>query len=494
MYQAETLKSLSVVFFFILLSCDTNHIKPTILIENVIIVDGQGNKPSKGSIRIKDDKIVAVGQIVASKSDSIINGRGWHVSPGFIDSHSHHDSGRAPTYEAALSQGITTIIIGQDGFSRFPIGTYLDTIQTHPEPINIASYTGHNTIRLKVMDDYKREANGTEIDSMKLLLKQEMEGGAIGLSTGLEYDPGIYSSTEEVIELSKELQAYGGRYISHMRSEDVGLEAAIEEIIKIGKEADVPVQISHFKLGRKGLWGKAQEFINRLNEARKEGVEITADVYPYEYWSSTMTVLFPKRDFDNIESARFALSELTTPEGMIISSFNADTTYEGKTLAEIADERNQDPAQTYLDLIAMSIETPGESIIAKSMTKEDIYTLLSWEHANLCSDGSPTGHPRGWGSFPRYFSEAKDIPIEERIIKMTSQAAQNIGIGNIGEIKPGYFADLVLFNPETLKDKATFNESSQPAEGIIQVWVSGKKVYDQGRLTGIKSGRVIRRG
>jgi N-acyl-D-amino-acid deacylase len=309
----------------------------------------------------------------------------------------------------------------------------------------------------------------------------------------LEYDPGIYSSTEEVIELAKVLKPYGGRYISHMRSEDVELESAIEEIIKIGKEADVPVQISHFKLGRKGLWGKAQEFINRLNDARKEGIEITADVYPYEYWSSTMTVLFPKRDFDNIESARFALSELTTPEGMIISSFRADTTHEGKTLAEIADERNQDPAQTYLDLIAMSIETPGESIIAKSMTKEDIYTLLSWEYANLCSDGSPTGHPRGWGSFPKYFNEAKEIPIEHRITKMTSQSAKNIGIGKIGEIKSGYYADLVFFNPESLADKATFKDSSEPSEGIMQVWVSGKKVYEQGKLTGIRSGRVIRK-
>lgn len=491
----NSLKPFSAVFFFLLIfiSCGRETDKSAILIENVIVIDGQGNKPFKGSIRIKENKIEGVGQLVASKSDSIINGQGWYVAPGFIDSHSHHDSGRAPTYEAALSQGITTIIIGQDGFSRFPIGSYLDTIQAYPEPINIASYAGHNTIRLKVMDDYKREVNVTELDSMKVLLKQELEGGALGLSTGLEYDPGIYSSTEEVIELAKVLKPYGGRYISHMRSEDVELESAIEEIIKIGKEADVPVQISHFKLGRKGLWGKAQEFINRLNDARKEGVEITADVYPYEYWSSTMTVLFPKRDFDNIESARFALSELTTPEGMIISSFRADTTHEGKTLAEIADERNQDPAQTYLDLIAMSIETPGESIIAKSMTKEDIYTLLSWEYANLCSDGSPTGHPRGWGSFPKYFNEAKEIPIEHRITKMTSQSAKNIGIGKIGEIKSGYYADLVFFNPESLADKATFKDSSEPSEGIMQVWVSGKKVYEQGKLTGIRSGRVIRK-
>ena len=207
----NALKPLSALFLFLLIfiSCDRESNKTAILIENVIIIDGQGNKPFKGSIRIKENKIEEVGPLVASKADSIINGQGWSVAPGFIDSHSHHDSGRAPTYEAALSQGITTIIIGQDGFSRFPIGPYLDTIQAYPEPINIASYAGHNTIRLKVMDDYKREANITELDSMKVLLKQEMEGGAIGLSTGLEYDPGIYSSTEEVIELAKVLKPYG---------------------------------------------------------------------------------------------------------------------------------------------------------------------------------------------------------------------------------------------------------------------------------------------
>ena len=478
-----------------LISCKSGSHDQTILIDNIVIVDGLGEEPTEGAVRILNDRILEIGKLKPKAGETRIDGKGHYLSPGFIDTHSHHDWERAQTYEAAITQGITTIIVGQDGSSKFPLGPYLDTLELYPTPVNLGSYIGHNTLRREVLgiENYQREASEEEVEKMKSLLHRAMTNGAIGLSTGLEYDPGIYSSKEEVIALAKELKQFNGRYISHMRSEDVALEEAIEEIINIGKVAGIPVQISHFKLARKGLWGKASEMLERLDLAREDGVQITADVYPYEYWSSTMTVLFPKRDFENIESARFAITELTTPEGMIISRFEADTSYVGKTLDVIATEREQDPAETYMDLIKMSRVKPGESIIAKSMSKEDIYELLAWPHTNVCSDGAARGHPRGWGAFPRYFNQASHLSIEERIQKMTSQSAVNIGLQNIGKLVPGAYADLVLFDPDELKDNATFQNSSVPSSGIHKVWVSGELVYTDGALTNKRPGRMIRR-
>ncbi|MEM8888417.1 MAG: amidohydrolase family protein, partial [Bacteroidota bacterium] len=422
------------------------------------------------------------------------DGKGKVLVPGFIDTHSHHDLSSMTDYIAAMSQGVTTIIVGQDGFSKYPIADFFQKIEGQPGTLNIASYVGHNTLRGKVLgENYQRTASAREIEEMQRLLLEEMASGALGMSSGLEYDPGIYSERNEVITLAKELKALNGRYISHMRSEDMKLEASIEEIIEIGRQAQIPVQISHFKLARKSLWGKASEILSRLDQARSEGIEITADVYPYEYWQSTMTVLFPKRDYDNISSARHALTELTSPEGMIISEFKANTSYEGKTLAEIAKERGEEAAITYMKLIDMSQKTPGESIIARSMLEEDIYTLLEWPHANLCSDGAPTGHPRGWGSFPRYFSNATEVPIEKRIEKMTALAAQHMGIEDRGILKKGAYADLVLLDADQLKDVATFKDPAQKSVGILSVWVNGEQVYDGKEATQARPGKLIKR-
>lgn len=478
----------------ILLCFSCQQPKEAILITNVQLVDGKGNSPANGAIRIAEGKIQSMGGLSITAGDSVIDGQGATLSPGFIDSHSHHDWDPDRSVLAAVSQGITTIVIGQDGSSNSPLASYFNSLETHPLAVNVASYVGHNSLRLEVMgEDFKREATEEEIGQMTEMLKEEMEAGALGIGTGLEYDPGIYSTTEEVISLAKVASEMGGRYISHMRSEDIHLEEAVEEIIRIGKEAEIPVQISHFKLARKGLWGKAGEILKRLDEARAEGVEITADVYPYEYWQSTMTVLFPKRDFTNRTSATFALTELTDPEGMIISDFAADTSYEGKTLAEISAIRNEDPVDVYMKLIAMAEETPGESIIARSMTEEDIFTLLQWPYANVCSDGSYRGHPRGWGAFPRYFSKMDSIPIENRVQKMTSLSARHVGLEGIGVLEVGAPADLVLFYPEELTDRATFDQVKRVASGISSVWVSGVKVYENSRATGKFPGRILKR-
>ena len=480
-------------FKTIIFQCQSPELgEPGIVIQNATIVDGSGNPAFTGNLRIVDGVIANIGQFRQVEGDSTIDASDHVLSPGFIDTHSHHDWDRYPTIEAAISQGITSIIVGQDGRSRFPLQTFIDTIGAHPLSVNLGSYIGHGTLRSRVLgEDFKREATSQEIDSMKSLLEQEMKSGAIGLSTGLEYDPGIYSATEEVVELAKIASKYNGRYISHMRSEDIYLEKSIDEIIQIGKEADIPVQISHFKLGRRSLWGQASQILSKLDSAREEGVEITADIYPYEYWQSTMRVLFPKRDFDNRESAEFALQELTSPEGMIISKFNADPTYEGMTLDKIAELRSEDPASTYMELIKMSDQVPGESIIAKSMDERDIVEIIKWPFSNLCSDGAPTGHPRGWGAFPRYLTMETGQNLEKKIQKMTNQAAINLGLNKVGSIKKGHFADLVLFNPDTVKDNATYEQSTLKASGIEKVFVSGIVVFENLSPTKKFPGRVI---
>jgi len=466
----------------------------TLLIQNATIIDGTGSDRYVGSVRIMDNKIIDIGDLSNLKTDSIINGNGLILSPGFIDTHSHHDWDNLRTKESAISQGITTIIVGQDGRSQLPIKNFIDSIYKAPWSVNVGSYTGHGSIRYKVMgDNYKRETTQVEIESMKLLLETEMQNGSLGLGTGLEYDPGIYSSTSEVIELAKISSKYGGRYISHMRSEDINLNQSIDEILTIGREANIPVQISHFKLGRKGLWGKAPEILQKLDSARAKGINVTVDIYPYQYWQSTMTVLFPERDFENRETAEFALTELTTPEGMIISTFDAKPEYENLTLAEISKLRNEDPVTTYIELIKMSQEHPYESIIAKSMSLEDIVSIMNWPQTNICSDGAPKGHPRGWGAFTRYLNMDSDQSLESKINKMTAQAANNLNLDNIGMIKEGFFADLVLFDPNTIKDKATFENSSLKSEGFQFVMVSGQIVYANQSPTNIYSGRIIKR-
>ena len=475
------------------LGCDSGN-RQTYLFQNVRIIDGTGGAPYQGAVRVRGNVIRAVGDLKPVASDSIIEGNGWALSPGFIDTHSHHDQDTSRLIEAAVSQGITTIIVGQDGFSHPSLAILFDSLTKAPPAVNLASFVGHNTLRKAVLgEDFAREASGEEIEQMKVMMKEAMESGALGLSTGLEYDPGIYSNTAEIIDLAKIAADYGGRYITHMRSEDIHLEESIRETLQVGHEAKIPVQISHFKLGRKSLWGKASQFLATLDSARNEGIDVTADVYPYEYWQSTMTVLFPKRDFDNRASAEYALTELTTPAGMIINEFKAEPAYTGQTLEQIATLRQEDPATAYMNLIKLSQETPGESIIAKSMNMGDIITLTKWPHTNLCSDGAPTGHPRGWGAFPRYLRTNTGDSLAVKVHKMTGQAAENLDLKKIGEIRKNYFADLVLFDPDKIADRATFRSSNIRAAGIHLVMVSGKIVYQQNNPTGNLPGRVILR-
>ncbi len=440
----------------------------SVLFHNVQVVDGTGAPAFNGAVRVEGDRILEVGDLTPLRGERVVDGGGLVLAPGFIDSHSHHDRGLfdMPDAVGAVSQGVTTVVVGQDGGSAYPVSELLERMGAEPPAVNVASYTGHGTVRRRVLGNaFGRQATDAEIADMAALLQADMDAGSLGLSTGLEYASGMAATTEEVIALAKVAGANGGRYVSHMRSEDRGLFEALEETIRIGREADLPVQVSHMKLAMRSLWGRADEVLALLDAARAQGVDVTADVYPYLYWQSTMTVLFPDRAYTR-EAATFALDQLAPPDGMILGTFTPDPSYEGKTLAEIADIRGEDPVTTYLALIndvygPDAADDADESIVARSMDPDDVSRLMQWPFTNVCTDGELDGpHPRGFGSFTRvlaqYVREDKVISLEEAIHKMTALSAAHVGITGRGVIEPGAFADLVLFDPATVQDHADF--------------------------------------
>ncbi|MEQ9415197.1 MAG: amidohydrolase family protein, partial [Cyclobacteriaceae bacterium] len=395
-------KLLTLTICSLLMGACTQH-RFDLIIRNAQVIDGSGKASFVGDVGINADTIAAVGDLSKAVSENEIDASGLVLAPGFIDTHSHHDRGMFESRDmlALTSQGVTTMIVGQDGGSQFPLTKLTSRLDSAPVAINVGAYTGHNTLRRMALGEkYQREATQEELNQMKEMLEQDLKSGSLGLSTGLEYDPGIYSNKNEVLELASVVAQYDGRYISHMRSEDRYFWEALKEIINIGKQSGIPVQISHAKLAMKSLWGQSDKMIDILDSAREAGVDITADIYPYPYWQSTMTVLFPERNFKDRAAASFALSELTTPEGVLIGDYSPVPDYIGKTLAEVSSIRKTDPVQTLMDLIEIVEKQEGdESIIATSMTEEDIKRIMKWPYTNICSDGTTEGlHPRGHGS------------------------------------------------------------------------------------------------
>ncbi len=480
------------------------------LIVNAKVIDGSGAPARAASVRIDKDRIVAVGALKAAPGEAVVDAKGLTLAPGFIDAHSHHDrqAERTPDMAMLAAQGVTTIVVGQDGESAAPIGTYFDQLARSPLAVNVASYTGHGGLRARAMgQDYKRPATQAEIARMSAELAEDLRAGSLGLSTGLEYDPGIYGTPDEVIALAKTTAAGGGRYISHLRSEDVKLDAAIDEIINIGREAKLPVQISHLKIGIVDRWGQAPRILAKLDAARAQGVDITADVYPYSFWQSNLSVLLPERNFEDRAAARFALSKLTTPEGLRIAVFEPDRSLVGKTIAQIAAERHADPVETYLALTRQSEAYRAahpdvervDAVIGSAMAESDIATFVAWKYAVICSDGMTHGlHPRGFGSFAKvlrvYVRDEHLLTLEQAIHKMSAQTAAQLGIAERGAIAPGFHGDLVLFDPARIADRSNLDHPNALAVGVRTVWVNGVVVFDRGAPTHARPGQVVRRG
>ena len=472
---------------------------PSTLIRNARIIDGTGAPIRAGDVRIAGDRIVAVGHLTRESGEQVVDAGGLALAPGFIDTHSHHDRGLDAGRDAlaAVSQGITTIVVGQDGGGA-DLAALFSRLEQRPVSVNVASYAGHGEIRESVMgDDYKRQATAAEVERMKAMLAGEMAAGALGLSTGLEYDPGIYASPEEVRALAKVAGDAGGRYISHIRSEDRGFWAALDELIAIGRENRMPVQVSHMKLGMRDLWGQAERLVGLLDRARASGVDVTADVYPYTYWQANLGVLYPDRNFDDPLETAFVLEHVAGAGDIIFNSFPGRPEYQGKTLADVAAMRGASHTETLLGLLAEP-RGPSAGIVARGMSDADVERLLQWPHANVCSDGLSSGlHPRGFGSFPKvlgpYVRDKRLFTLEEAVRKMTSLSAAHVGLVDRGRIAPGQFADLVLFDPATVADRADFGKAQELAAGIQAVWVNGTVVFRDGQTTGAHPGRPVRR-
>jgi len=493
----------------ILTNAQTPEAKNKIIIYNVKVIDGTGGPVKANAVKIQGSKIVEIGNFTPTPGETQIDGKGMVLAPGFIDTHSHHfgDMKSNPSALPAVSQGITTIVMGQDG-DGYTMDKLSTMMNQNAVAINVATYTGHSTLREMVMGENELHRNATqdEVEKMKSILNTEMQKGSFGLSTGLEYESAFYSNKDEVIQLAKVLTAFNGRYMSHVRSEDVHLNEAIDEIIEIGKVAKIPVQISHIKIAKKSDWGTAPLLLDKLEKVRSEGIDITADVYPYTFWNSTLRVLFPDKKFTSLASAQFAVDQLFDANESVLVKFAANPSYKGKTIAQIAKERNETPAKTLIQLVSMAAsfkannpnyEGSVEAIAGKSMSESDVIDFLKWPYANICSDGRGGGHPRGYGAFTRfigrYVRDQKLMSLETAIYKMTGLSAAHLGIKNRGTIAVGNYADLVLLNPNTVIDNADIKNSQLISTGIEMVWVNGKLIYNQQKVTGNLPGVLIKR-
>jgi N-acyl-D-amino-acid deacylase len=457
------------------------------------IVDGTGAPPRRGGVRVENGRIVAAGDITPRDGDIIVEARGLVLAPGFIDIHNHSTSGLTndPAAATQVAQGITTIVVGADGSSPWPIADYLAERRRNPAAVNVLVMVGHATVRRRVMgDDYKRPARDEEIARMAALVEQGMSEGAVGLSSGLEYEVGSYSETKELIELAKAAARHGGFYMSHIRDEADRAFAAFQEAIDIGERARIPVQISHIKLGTVGVWHKAADVVKMVEAARRRGVDVTADCYPYDAWHSTITVLVPNKQYDDPASVKKALDDVGGARNVMIDRDTVHPEYEFKTLDAIAKEKGTTP----VDLFIQIVKDGGASVVGKSMVEDDIRRFYTQPWVMVASDGGiGLRHPRSAGTFPRvlasFVRERQWFPLQEAIRKMTGAPAARLKLADRGTIAVGKIADLVLFDPDTIADRATFQDPFVLATGVKKVFLGGVPVWDSDKPTGVRSGR-----
>jgi N-acyl-D-amino-acid deacylase len=472
----------------------------TIAIVGATLIDGSGRAPIVDSVVVlKDDTIVAAGkrgQIQIPPAARWIDGAGLVIAPGFIDAHNHSDRGfkTDPSATSQVSQGITTVVVGQDGASPFPVGEFLQDLDKNPLALNVLTFVGHATVRSRVMgDDTNRLATPDEIEKMRQLVDQAMREGAMGVSTGLEYETGKPASTEEVVTLAKAAGAQGGIYISHIRDEADKSFEAFAEAIQIGREAHIPVQISHIKLGTLKVWGKSKQVVDLINKARSRGQDVTADCYPYDAWSSTIRVLIPSgRHDDPIDVAR-GLADVGGPANITIVSCRAHPDYEFKTMAEISKQEKLNAVELYMKIV----RDGGAGVVCHSMKDADIQMFYRQPWVMVSSDGGiGSRHPRGAGTYPRvlgrYVRELRWLSLPEAIRKMTSFPAARFKLHDRGLVRAGYKADLVLFDSSRVIDRATFKDPELVAEGVKLVFVNGVEVWSEGKATGERPGQALR--
>lgn len=466
------------------------------VIRNASIVDGSGKPAFLGDVRVSGDKIVSIGKVKPKAGEKVIDATGLVLAPGFIDIHNHSESGllREGTAANQVSQGITTVLVGPDGGSPWPISDYFAKLNGKIA-VNVGSFIGHASVREEVLkSDTKRAASAEEILAMAKLVEQAMQEGAFGLSSGLEYDIGFMATTEELIELARVAAKYKGIYMSHIRDEEEGFRAAMEEAIRIGREAKLPVQISHIKMGNRNVWGKSAEAIALIEAAKKAGQDVTADAYPYTAWASTITVLVPSRKHEDRKEIETGLANVGGADKVLITSHSANRDYEMKTMAEISASKNISPIDLYIEIV----KNGGASVVCNSMNEDDVKAFYTRPWVMVSSDGGiGSRHPRGTGTFTRvlakFVRENKWFGIEEAVKKMAAMPADRLSIKDRGRIKKGMKADLVLFDSKEVTDMATFAAPQTLSTGIRSVFVNGVQVWDGGKVLGATPGSILRK-
>jgi N-acyl-D-amino-acid deacylase len=469
--------------------------KTTWVIRGAQIVDGTGGAIRSGDVRIEGDRVVAVGKIRKEPGEIVVDGKGLALAPGFIDVHNHSEEGVAtdPTAATQVSQGITTLVVGPDGGSPWPIGEYLAARRASPAAVNVMTMVGHATVRELVMGkDYRRKATPDEVAKMAALVEQGMREGGAGLSSGLEYEVGSYSSTDELIALARAAGSHGGFYMTHTRDEAEKTFEAFAEAIEIAKSGGVPLEISHIKLATVGVWGQTKRTIGLFDAARKSGLDATADCYPYEAWHSNLEVIVPNKQYDDPASVTEAIRVLGGASRITVTSCRAHPGYAGKTLEQIAASEGISPVALY----SRMVREGGADIIGHSMREEDVLELYKQPWVMVASDGGiDNDHPRGAGTFPRvlgrYVREMKLFTLPEAVRKMTSLPARRMKLADRGRIAPGMKADLVLFDPRTVIDRSTFEDPRKLSVGIERVYVNGELVWSDGAVTGARPGRAL---
>jgi N-acyl-D-amino-acid deacylase len=485
---------------------------PTLVIINTRIADGTGGPIVSGKVVVvSGDTITKIADQKGWKTPTgvrEIDGTGLVLSPGFIDMHNHSDSKilDKPGAESQIRQGITTFVGGQDGGSQVPLAPFFEKVEKTGIALNMASTVGFGSLRSKAMgDDWRRAARPDEITKMKILLDQDMKDGAFGLSSGIEYEPDSYSTTDELVEVAKTIKPYGGYYVSHVRDEGEHVLDSWRELMTIAERARIPAQISHIKFGSVSAWHQFPKYTELMKQADAKGLKITADCYPYNFWHSTLRVLVLSRKYDDLGEVKRGVDDNGGPENIILTDYKPDPSYLGKSLAQIAKEKNMDPYQLYMQMIRDTDpqthkgEEDMESILGISMQEEDIKGFYKDPRVMVSSDGAiDGGHPRGAGTYPRflgrYVREYKVVSLEEGVRKITSLPASVLGLNDRGRIADGMKADLVLFNPDTVIDRSTIKDPTAAPEGIPYVIVNGQVAVDKGIATGARAGRVLRKG
>lgn len=527
-FPCPPLSRFSVAALILLAGCSAlqpSMQRADLVVANARILDGTGNPWYRGHVAIREGKIAAITRGAPPPSVRTIDAKDRIVSPGFIDVHAHieFDIFTQPTADNYILDGVTSVVTGNCGGSADSLKEFFTKIDTTRTSINVASLIGHNTVRRQVMGLVNRRATVEEQTRMEALVDQGMRDGAVGLATGLIYMPGMYSNTDEIAGLARVAAKHGGLYATHMRNEGAKVIDAINEALDIGKRAQLPVQISHFKLSGNANWGRSKETVALVQAARAAGQDVTIDQYPYTASSTQLGALLPDADLeggfeatkkrlaDPPTRARIAAEILQSARNSkrpsfayaVIASHRADPSLNGKSISEVNVMRGRAPTmENEVETILELYIAGGAQMVFHGMSEEDVKNIMKVPFNMIAADGGVQSgrgvpHPRSYGTNARvlgkYVREEKVLTLEETVRRMTSLPAQKFGFQDRGLLREGFAADLVIFDEATIADRATFANPHQFSAGIEAVIVNGEVVAEGGKHTGVRSGKSLRK-